>query len=879
MTTNEQKSILYWGLVGAMGIAGAAFLALSYVVLVHPALTSPSVSKVKSIELPPYDLSSWHSLLVQQDGRPKPFESAAIEIMRSITGRAKFQGKDPVAIVLMWMMLNGGDPSTDFVYWEEYPFILCEYQTLREVIYVDRLFDQYDKDRNGYLTRTMCKGRIKDHFAELDVDDNAKLTREELQRGRDLVVDELTDEQRRGKYISPSHLRSSLTVKALLRDMDGQGTQEEDDEDLAKKAGEVMHRLGLFDQVSQSQESAMRRRMSRQSGDLIKIVGLDKVKDSPLFGIRDLQKCMDEYNPGTKDSEAWWEILEERVRETPQFYITPEQRKALEVFQEQIKSGDAQEVVDKLEEDLRQRREAFAAKHLDKVGHFNQLHRAIGELVRAREERDRIIRRIDDLRDFKGPEKERMEKIAAELKAIMSDRDRKVIQDLRRRVANAEKGKYDPEDPKFRMLHLGYLECRFPTLYADLITWQGFPIKDVKTVLASWESLKKAYRTNDADKFETASKDFMATVQTVSTKYGPYPGTLNRKFEIGSLLSVSVDYGLDELIDYELTLNHLEPFQKAWIIMLFSLVLFIAAMAFPAGGRTARICYYLAFIPYLTALGFQIYGFYLRIIIAGRPPVTNLYETVVWVSFMSAVFALILELIYRKKVIGLAGSIVATIGLVMADQLSVTFNPRISPLLPVLRTNYWLIIHVLTIVSSYAGGTLAWGVGNISLAILAFGDSRREVVKTLAQFTYRAMQIAVLLLAFGTFLGGMWAADSWGRFWGWDPKEVWALIALVCYIIPLHARYLGWVKDFGLAIAAVVCYAAIVTSWYLFNALGGKGLHAYAMSGGGPWWVFWGAVLNLGWVLVASFLYLKRTGTFDTVASEKLIREEQPVEV
>jgi hypothetical protein len=176
----------------------------------------------------------------------------------------------------------------------------------------------------------------------------------------------------------------------------------------------------------------------------------------------------------------------------------------------------------------------------------------------------------------------------------------------------------------------------------------------------------------------------------------------------------------------------------------------------------------------------------------------------------------------------------------------------------VLRSNYWLTVHVLTIVSSYAGGTLAWGLANITLAMMAFGKGRRETLHTLSQFTYRAMQIAVLLLAAGTFLGGWWAAESWGRFWGWDPKEVWALIALVCYVIPLHARYIGWVKDFGLAVSAVVCYAAIVMCWYGVNFVLGAGLHSYGFGGGGPWWVFWAGLINIEWVIIASMLYLHR---------------------
>ena len=209
--------------------------------------------------------------------------------------------------------------------------------------------------------------------------------------------------------------------------------------------------------------------------------------------------------------------------------------------------------------------------------------------------------------------------------------------------------------------------------------------------------------------------------------------------------------------------------------------------------------------------------------------------------------------------IAIGGALVATISLVLADQLPLALDPKINPLVPVLRSNFWLTIHVLVIVSSYAGGTLAWGLANIALVLIVFGrDNARATIKTLSHFTYRALQIAVLLLAAGTFLGGWWAAYSWGRFWGWDPKETGALIALVCYVIPLHMRYIGWIKDFGLAVAAIVCYAAILMSWYGVNFVLGAGLHSYGFGGGGDGWVYWASLLNIEWVLAATLIYWRK---------------------
>jgi ABC-type transport system involved in cytochrome c biogenesis permease subunit len=173
----------------------------------------------------------------------------------------------------------------------------------------------------------------------------------------------------------------------------------------------------------------------------------------------------------------------------------------------------------------------------------------------------------------------------------------------------------------------------------------------------------------------------------------------------------------------------------------------------------------------------------------------------------------------------------------------------------VLRSNYWLIIHVLTIVSSYAAFALAWGLGNFNLALMVFAPGRRDLIQTLSRFGYRAIQIGVVLIAAGTFLGGFWAAESWGRFWGWDPKEVWALIALLSYVIPLHARYVGWVRDFGLAVCAVVCFASVVMAWYGVNFILGAGLHSYGFGGGRDAWVYWAGMVNIDLVVLATLRY------------------------
>ena len=107
------------------------------------------------------------------------------------------------------------------------------------------------------------------------------------------------------------------------------------------------------------------------------------------------------------------------------------------------------------------------------------------------------------------------------------------------------------------------------------------------------------------------------------------------------------------------------------------------------------------------------------------------------------------------------------------------------------------------------------------------------LLKTLSLFLYRALQVGTLFLAVGTMLGGVWASYSWGRFWGWDPKETWALIALLGYLAVLHGRFVGWIRDFGMAVGSLLGFLLVLMAWYGVNFVLGTGLHSYGFGSGG----------------------------------------------
>ena len=229
-------------------------------------------------------------------------------------------------------------------------------------------------------------------------------------------------------------------------------------------------------------------------------------------------------------------------------------------------------------------------------------------------------------------------------------------------------------------------------------------------------------------------------------------------------------------------------------------------------------------------------------------------------SWRRGIFSAEAPEVYRRKSFGLVVAAVAFAGTFIAWFFPIP-GKQFSPLQPVLRDNFWLTIHVLTIVSSYAAGALAWGLGILSLGHYLFGSYPRgsggrsrspEACAELAGYIYKAMQVAVILLAAGTILGGLWADVSWGRFWGWDPKEVWALVSLLAYMVILHGRYAGWIGNFGLAAGAVLGAAVIGMSWYGVNFLLGAGLHSYGFGQGGQTEFFT--------FLVANFVLLAAAG-------------------
>ena len=342
----------------------------------------------------------------------------------------------------------------------------------------------------------------------------------------------------------------------------------------------------------------------------------------------------------------------------------------------------------------------------------------------------------------------------------------------------------------------------------------AFGVEKSKHAAETFEAFKSAYMKRNAAQFTQAANDFHAALKAL--KPDVYPS--------------------DDNMNLEIKYNNLRPFAWAWMMYLCAAILTVFALRFPVPS-----IYYSALATYILGWGIHVYGFVLRCMIAGRPPVSNMYESVIWVGSGAVMFGLIFELIYKRKLFMLGGATAGFLCLVLMDLLPVFlgntkapgFEATINPLQPVLQDNFWLTVHVLTITLSYAAFMLAWALGHITLYSHLFRPQERVEHSELQQFVYRVMQVGVLLLSIGTILGGVWAYYSWGRFWGWDPKETWAFITLMCYLVVLHGRFAGLWGNFGIAFGSVFCFLSVVMAWYGVNFVLGSGLHAYGAGAGG----------------------------------------------
>ncbi len=297
----------------------------------------------------------------------------------------------------------------------------------------------------------------------------------------------------------------------------------------------------------------------------------------------------------------------------------------------------------------------------------------------------------------------------------------------------------------------------------------------------------------------------------------------------------------------EVFYNQARPFQLAR--MFYALAALVLAVGLI--GARHRV---LAAGSGMVWIGFAIHGagILMRVVLGGRPPVSNFFETMLWLPFVAVALSLIFEQVYRVGYFGLASALLASITLLIADY--VPLDSSISPVVAVLHSNLWLTVHVLTIVASYGALALATMLAHVYGTLYLTRRGVHPALASLDIFLYRTIQVGVVLLAGGIMLGAVWANASWGRYWGWDPKETWALITLLWFLAVLHGRFAGWIQGVGLALATIGGFFLLLMTYYgvSFYLVG---LHSYAGGHAKPL-----PLLLIGYLLAeVAFLFLVGT--------------------
>lgn len=248
----------------------------------------------------------------------------------------------------------------------------------------------------------------------------------------------------------------------------------------------------------------------------------------------------------------------------------------------------------------------------------------------------------------------------------------------------------------------------------------------------------------------------------------------------------------------------------------------------------------------------------MRSYILGRPPVSNMFETVIYVPWIGACAALLFPAFRKHSLVLLAACICSIVLLILLQMTDL--NQSLDQVQAVLDSQFWLFIHVLLVVGSYGMFILGGMIGHFYLILFLIHRKETETMKQLASMILQSMYAGTTLLISGTILGGIWAAESWGRFWDWDPKESWAFISSCYYLIWIHAYRFHRISSFGLAVGAVSGLFAITFTWYGVNYILGTGLHSYGFGSGGEHYYYAYLIaesLFLAIVLVAMRLNVK----------------------
>jgi len=302
-------------------------------------------------------------------------------------------------------------------------------------------------------------------------------------------------------------------------------------------------------------------------------------------------------------------------------------------------------------------------------------------------------------------------------------------------------------------------------------------------------------------------------------------------------------------ISLEIFYNKIDSFYKSQFFYGFTLVFLLLSLLI-----FKKWFYRIGF--FLMALGLfsHTLGIILRMIIMERPPVANLYETFVFTGWMTVLLGLLLEFFKKKKIGLLTGGISGLIFLLIAGKYALE-GDTMGMLMAVLDSNLWLAVHVITITVGFAGIVVSGVIGHVYVFQQIFIQGKKEILKNTFQAIYATQAFGLIFTFAGTILGGIWADQSWGRFWGWDPKENGALLVILWSVILFHGKLAKMIGKVGFSLGSIIGIITVALTWFGVNLLG-VGLHSYGFTSG--------IALTLLIFVSIEFIFVLTTGFYIT---------------
>ena len=351
---------------------------------------------------------------------------------------------------------------------------------------------------------------------------------------------------------------------------------------------------------------------------------------------------------------------------------------------------------------------------------------------------------------------------------------------------------------------LGESETGWKSLGQGLLA--GLEAGTLDPVLTSWADASTAFRNGDAFGFNVALEALQDLYQERSGERAAKTG-------------------------FEYFFNTFSPFYYS--MELYVLIFIVAAFSWMGWSKTlAKTAFWLL----LVAFAVHSFGMVARIYIQARPPVTNLYSSAIFVSWAAIPLCLYLERRYLNGIAAAAAALMGFATLIIAHHLSFS-GDTLEMMRAVLDSNFWLATHVPTVTLGYSATFLAGLIAFLYIVrVTLFGGVDKKMEKTISGMVYGSVCFALLFSFVGTVLGGIWADQSWGRFWGWDPKENGALMIVLWNALVLHARWAKIASTMGIMQLAIVGNIITAWSWFGTNMLS-VGLHSYGFMDSAFFWL------------------------------------------